>query len=224
IPAKGRTTMATTILTTRVPPAPARPGTVRIFPAAARRWRAAAVLGVLLLHAIATAAFGQGLPEQPLSPAQMQSGSLLLAMRGGYAVATRINTDVEIRVSGPVARTTVRQQFRNDGAEWVEAVYVFPLPDRAAVDRLRLRIGERYIEGEIREKEQAKKEYEAAKAAGQRAGLVEAQRANLFTTHLANVAPGATVIVEIEYQERVAFDAGVFTLRFPTTLTPRYIP
>ncbi|HEX7061769.1 MAG TPA: marine proteobacterial sortase target protein [Woeseiaceae bacterium] len=215
--------MATTILTDHVPPAPAQRA-ARSFPAAARRWRAAAVLGVLLLHVIATAAFGQGLPEQPLSPSQMQSGSLLLAMRDGYEVATRINTDVEIRVSGPVARTTVRQEFRNDGAEWVEAVYVFPLPDQAAVDRLRLRIGERYIEGEIREKEQAKKEYEAAKAAGQRAGLVEAQRANLFTTHLANVAPGATIIVEIEYQERVAFDDGAFTLRFPTTLTPRYIP
>ncbi|HEX7062886.1 MAG TPA: marine proteobacterial sortase target protein [Woeseiaceae bacterium] len=214
--------MATTILTNHVPPARARRA-ARIFPAAARRWRAATVLGVLLLH-VFSMAFGQGLPEQPLSPAQMRSGSLLLAMRAGFTVATRINTDVEIHVSGPVARTTVRQEFRNDGSEWVEAVYVFPLPDRAAVDRLRLRIGERYIEGEIREKEQARQEYEAAKAAGQRAGLVEAQRANLFTTHLANVAPGATVIVEIEYQERVAFDDGVFTLRFPTTLTPRYVP
>jgi Ca-activated chloride channel family protein len=215
--------MATTILTTHVQSAPAGSGARRSFPAAARRWRAAAVLGVLLLH-VFSMAFGQGLPEQPLSPAQMRSGSLLLAMRAGFTVATRINTDVEIHVSGPVARTTVRQEFRNDGAEWVEAVYVFPLPDRAAVDRLRLRIGERYIEGEIREREQARQEYEAAKAAGQRAGLVEAQRANLFTTHLANVAPGATVIVEIEYQERIAFDDGVFTLRFPTTLTPRYVP
>lgn len=195
----------------------------RAFPAAGRWLRAAVVLGVLLACAISTA-FGQETAGEVSSPAEMQSGSLLLRMRQGYTVATRINTDVEIAVSGPIARTTVRQEFRNDGPEWVEAVYVFPLPDEAAVDRLRMRIGERYVEGEIREKEQAKQEYEAAKAAGQRAGLVEQQRANLFTTHLANVELGATIVIEIEYQERVAFDDGTFSLRVPTTLTPRYIP
>ena len=93
-----------------------------------------------------------------LTPGQMQSGSLLLRMKSGYVVATRMNTDIEAQVSGLVARVSVSQSFRNDGQEWVEGVYVFPLPDTAAVDRLRMHIGERIIEGEIREKEQAKKE------------------------------------------------------------------
>lgn len=159
-----------------------------------------------------------------ISPEAMQAGSLLLRMQAGYTVATRINTDVDIDVSGPVARTTVRQVFRNDGPEWVEGVYVFPLPDRAAVDHMRMQTGERVIEGEIREKEQAKKEYEAAKQAGQRAGLVEQQRANLFTTSLANLQPGATITIEIEYLETLTFDDDAFSLRIPLTLTPRYIP
>ncbi|HZD52695.1 MAG TPA: marine proteobacterial sortase target protein, partial [Woeseiaceae bacterium] len=183
------------------------------------------ISSVLLLQLVCALAFGAPVPDtQELGPAQMQSGSLLLRMRQGYTIATRMNTDVHITVSGPVARTTVRQEFRNDGGEWVEGVYVFPLPDRAAVDRLRMRIGERFIEGEIREKEKAKKEYEAARAAGQRAGLVEQQRANLFTTSVANIGPGAKVIIEMEYQEMLAFDDGVFSLRLPLTLTPRYIP
>jgi Ca-activated chloride channel family protein len=93
----------------------------------------------------------------------MQTGSLLLQMQSGYATATRINTDVTIRVSGPVARTALSQNFRNDGTEWVEGIYVFPLPECAAVDRLRIRVGERVIEGEIREKEQASAEYAQAK-------------------------------------------------------------
>ena len=76
------------------------------------------------------------------------------------------------RVTGLVARVHVRQEFRNDGAEWVEGVYVFPLPDEAAVDQLRMTIGERIIEGEIREKAEAKKEYEQAKAEGKKASLV----------------------------------------------------
>jgi Ca-activated chloride channel family protein len=157
-------------------------------------------------------------------PEQMQAGSLLLRMQSGYTVATRVNTDIDLDVSGPVARTRVRQVFRNDGQEWVEAVYVFPLPEAAAVDRLRMQIGERVVEGEILEKEQAKKDYDAAKQAGRGAALVEQQRANLFTTHVANVEPGATVTIEIGYLETLRYDDGAFSVRIPLTLTPRYIP
>ena len=159
-----------------------------------------------------------------VSPGQMGSGSLLLRMQSGYEVATRMNTHIDARISGIVARVSVKQSFRNSGQEWVEGVYVFPLPDSAAVDRLRMHIGERFIEGEIREKEQAKKEYEKARAAGKKAGLVEQQRANLFTTSVANVAPGEIVTVEIEYLETLRYEDESFSLRFPITLTPRYIP
>jgi Ca-activated chloride channel family protein len=162
--------------------------------------------------------------ETGILPQQMQTGSLLLQMRAGYKTATRITTDVAIRVSGPVARTTLSQNFLNDGTEWVEGIYVFPLPDSAAVDRLRIRIGERVIEGEIREKEEAKAEYAQAKKEGRRAGLVEQQRSNLFTTSIANIGPGETVVVEVEYLETLSYDDGQFSLRFPLTLTPRYIP
>ncbi len=158
------------------------------------------------------------------TPGQVHSGSLLMRMEQGYVTATLLNTDVTIAVNGLVARVSVMQEFRNDGAEWVEGIYVFPLPDKAAVDHMRLYIGDRFIEGEIREKEQARKEYEQAKQAGKKTSLVEQQRANLFTTSVANIAPGETVLVEIEYLEDIRFDEGTFSLRFPMTLTPRYIP
>ncbi len=158
------------------------------------------------------------------TPDEMQSGSLLFRMAAGYEIATLLNTDVNISVNGLVARVSVMQEFRNEGNEWVEGVYVFPLPDEAAVDRMRLYVGERFIEGEIREKEQARKEYEQAKTEGKKTSLVEQQRANLFTTSVANIAPGETVIVEIEYLETIRYDGGTFSLRFPMTLTPRYIP
>jgi Ca-activated chloride channel family protein len=165
-----------------------------------------------------------GATDNDITPGQMQSGSLLLRMKNGYQVATRVNTDINARVSGMVARVSVRQSFRNSGSEWVEGVYVFPLPDAAAVDRLRMTIGERIIEGEIREKEAAKKEYEAAKTAGKKASLVEQQRANIFTTSVANVAPGETVAIEIEYLQTLRYDEESFSLRVPITITPRYIP
>jgi len=157
------------------------------------------------------------------SPDQAQVGSLLWQMKQGYATATLLNTAVDMKINGMVARVSVRQEFRNEGAEWVEGIYVFPLPDKAAVDRMRLHIGDRFIEGDIQEKEHAKKTYEQAKQAGKKASLVEQQRANLFTTSVANVAPGELVVVEIEYLEDIRYEDGRFSIRFPMTLTPRYV-
>jgi Ca-activated chloride channel family protein len=161
---------------------------------------------------------------QEVAPDVPQAGSLLWRMSQGYVTATSIETAVTLRISGLVARVSVRQEFRNEGSEWTEGIYVFPLPDKAAVDRLRLHIGDRFIEGEIREKEQAKKEYEQAKREGKKTSLVQQQRANLFTTSVANVAPGELVVVEIEYLEDLRYEDGRFSIRFPMTLTPRYIP
>jgi Ca-activated chloride channel family protein len=157
------------------------------------------------------------------TPNDVQSGSLLLRMANGYSTATLLDTTVDMQISGLVARVSVRQEFRNTSADWVEGIYVFPLPDKAAVDRMRLHIGERFIEGEIQEKEQAKKTYEKAKQQGKKASLVEQQRANLFTTSVANVAPGELVVIEVEYLEDLRYENGQFSIRFPMTLTPRYI-
>jgi len=203
-----------------------RPETTSQTAAILRRQASWRWLSFVLVILLANPAFAETTDvfTEDLVPGQMQTGSLLLRMEAGYVVATRMNTDIQATISGLVTRVRVRQAFRNSGPDWVEGVYVFPLPDSAAVDHLRMHIGERFIEGEIREKEKAKKEYEAAKAAGKKASLVEQERANLFTTSVANIGPGETVSIEIEYLETLAIDEGTFSLRFPLTLTPRYIP
>ncbi len=166
----------------------------------------------------AFAAAGTALPQD------VRSGTLLLKTQAGLVTATRTNTDVTMAISGLVARVSVRQEFENESGDWTEGVYVFPLPDEAAVDRMRLFVGEHFIEGEIREKEQARKDYEQARSEGRKASLVEQERPNLFTTSVANIAPGERVVVEIEYLEDLRYDGGTFAIRFPMALTPRYIP
>jgi len=178
-------------------------------------WSARLILLLLIGPALAFA-------SEP-TPGQAQSGSLLWRMAQGYTTATLMNTDVDMQISGLVARVSVRQEFHNEGNEWVEGIYVFPLPENAAVDRMRLHVGDRFIEGEIQEKEHAKKTYEQARQAGKKASLVQQQRPNLFTTSVANVAPGERVVVEIEYLEDIRYENGRFSIRFPMTLTPRYI-
>jgi Ca-activated chloride channel family protein len=138
--------------------------------------------------------------------------------------APLLATDVQMRVTGMIVRAVVRQQFTNPSGEWAEGVYVFPLPEDAAVDRLKMQVGERVIEGVIQERAAAKAVYTQAKQEGKRAGLIEQERANVFTTSVANIPPGAAIAIEIEYQQAVRYDSGRFALRFPMVVGPRYIP
>ena len=162
----------------------------------------------------------------PVTLDAARAGTLLLrtGTAGAYVVAPTVATEVGIRVTGMVARTRLTQSFRNPGSEPVEGVYVFPLPEKAAVDHLQLRIGEREIEGVIRDKAQARGAYEQAKREGRKAALVEQQRPNLFTNSVAHIGPGETVRVTIEYQQSLAYENGRYRLRFPLAYTPRYPP
>ena len=153
-------------------------------------------------------------------------GSLLFKGDDGAPLldAPMVGTEVDIAVSGLVARARVAQTFLNPGPDWVEGVYIFPLPENAAVDHLTVRIGERVIEGRIKEREEARQIYETAKQEGRKAGLLESERPNIFTTSIANIGPGEEIAVEIEYQQVLAYDHGRFRLRFPMVVGPRYIP
>src|SRR2546428_443873 len=119
------------------------------------------------------------------------------------------HTDVAVEISGFVARVTVTQVFASRFTEPVEAIYTFPLSDRAAVDAMSMRTGERTIRGEIKRREEARRIYEAARAAGQVAALLDQERPNIFTQTLANLMPGATVEIRIEYVEPLVFRCAV---------------
>jgi len=190
-----------------------------------------AVTIVALTLVVPPAAASSGAPivaavSHSEKPGEQTSGSFLMRVRPGgeYQRSPVLSTDVKIVVSGVVARATVSQQFRNDSADWVEGVYVFPLPENAAVDRLRMQIGDRLVEGQIRERGQARAEYEKARANGSIASLVEQERPNIFTSSVANLGPGQTLTVQIEYQQTLRYEEETVSLRFPTVVMPRYIP
>ncbi len=119
-----------------------------------------------------------------------------------------LGTTVEVRVTGIVARAQVTQIFTNPSQEWVEGIYIFPLVDDAAVDTLRMKIGDRVIQGAIQDKQAARQTYEAAKQEGKKTTLIEQQRPDIFTTSVANVGPGETVEVAIELQQVVRYEKG----------------
>lgn len=135
-----------------------------------------------------------------------------------------LHTEVDINVTGIVARTKVTQNFKNASEHWVNGTYVFPLPEGAAVDHLLMTVGDRKIEGQIKPKKQAKRIFEQAKKQGKKASLVSQQRPNMFTNQIANIGPGETISVTIEYQQKLMLENQTYSLRFPMTITPRYNP
>ena len=161
-----------------------------------------------------------------VTPRDVGTGALLIKATtpGKYVEAPRLASDFDITVTGPIGRTRLTQQFVNPTDGWIEAVYVFPLPEDAAVDTLKMVIGDRVIVGDIKEKWEAKKIYEEAKANGEKATLLEQDRPNIFTNQIANIGPHETIVVQIEYQQSVRQSGGAFSLRVPTVVGPRYNP
>jgi Ca-activated chloride channel homolog len=157
-------------------------------------------------------------------PGDAGTGSLLLKTGDGLADATRLGVDVDLTVSGPTIRARVTQIFRNPTDDWVEATYVYPLPSGGAVDTLKMIVGGRVIVGDIKERQQARAIYEQARANGQKAALTEQERPNMFTNSVANIGPGETVLVQIEYQEPVHQSGDEYSLRVPLVVGPRYTP
>lgn len=176
--------------------------------------------GVALMLLILSASVARG-----ATGSEPGAGVMTLKASDGERIpAVAHSSKVHFSINGLVAVASVQQTFVNITDQWVEGVYAFPLPETAAVRYLEMRVGERRIIGKIREKSQAKAIYEAARKAGKKASLVEQQRPNLFTNNVANIAPGESVEVHLEYVQKIDFVSDQFSLRFPMTLTPRYMP
>ncbi len=181
---------------------------------------AAALLFALLLLPLAAPA-----QETPVTLDQIHHPALLLktSQPGVFLKAPTVKTEISLRVRGIVARGLVKQQFENPTSRCVEAVYVFPLSEAATVDAMRMRVGQRTISGEIKERLEAQRVYEQAKSEGRKASLLEQHRGNVFTVSVASMAAGESAEIEIEYQEIVSYDER-FSLRVPLAIGPRYTP
>jgi Ca-activated chloride channel homolog len=134
------------------------------------------------------------------------------------------HTEVMARVTGNVSRVEVTQTFSNPFNTPLEAVYVFPLPDEAAVDDMEIRVGNRIIRSTIKKRDEAKQIYEKAKQEGKTAGLLEQERDNVFTQSIANIKPGEKIDVTIRYSDSLKFEKGNYEFAFPMVVAPRYMP
>jgi len=132
------------------------------------------------------------------------------------------STRAAVSIAGVIADVKVTQVYRNTGKSPVEATYIFPASTRAAVSGLKMTIGSRTIEAEIRPRDQARQEYEQARSLGRGATLLEQQRPNVFQMNVANIMPGDEIKVELNYSELIIPNEKVYEFVYPTVVGPRY--
>ncbi|GAB1691695.1 VIT domain-containing protein [Krasilnikovia sp. M28-CT-15] len=146
---------------------------------------------------------------------------ILLTERGNLPLD---RLDVQAAITGLVAHTVVTTEFVNVHDTALEATYVFPLPDRAAVTGMTMTADGRTVEAELQERGAARQQYDRAVAAGQRASIAEEERPDVFTMRVGNIAPGERVTVRLRLAGPLPYEDGAATFRFPLVVAPRYIP
>src|SRR4029453_9321771 len=162
-------------------------------------------------------------PTSATSDAPDQSFGARLAATDGRALTLR-GVSIRAEARGGLARTELRQRFVNSYSEPLRVTYLVPLPQDAALAGYAFRIGARRIVGEVDRIAAARERFEAALVEGRAAGLVEQERANLFTLEIGNVPPEAEVVAELTIDKPLGWlSEGMWEWRFPTVVGPRYL-
>ncbi|MBS2031299.1 MAG: VWA domain-containing protein [Deltaproteobacteria bacterium] len=159
---------------------------------------------------------------RPLIPVDDECGLGALATPLGNLPLAAVN--VKGRISGLLAEVTLEQTFKNTHAQPLEATYIFPLPDRAGVTGFRFEVAGRVIDGVLKERGQAREEYEQALQKGHRAAIAEEERPGTFTMRVGNLLPRESAKVRLTMTMPLPFADGEATFRFPLVIAPRYIP
>ncbi|KAB2350833.1 VIT domain-containing protein [Actinomadura rudentiformis] len=162
------------------------------------------------------------LPE-PVAPSPAPDGGLgaLATDKGNLPLDS---VDVHAAITGLAAGIEVVQGFRNPFDVPLEATYIFPLPDRAAVTAMRMEAADRVIEGMLKERGQARQDYDDAIAAGKRAAIAEEERPDVFTMRVGNILPGERVTIRLTLNQPLPYEDDAATFRFPLVVAPRFIP
>ncbi|MEN3305677.1 MAG: Ca-activated chloride channel [Micromonosporaceae bacterium] len=162
------------------------------------------------------------IPDEQLAAPSQEAGVGTLRTERGNLPLHRL--DVRATITGLAAGIELTQGFRNGYDVPLEATYVFPLPPRAALTRMTLTAGDRVIEGVLRERAAAREAYQQAIEAGQRAGIAEEERPDVFTLRVGNILPGEEVTVALGLAGPLSLVDGQAEFRFPLVVAPRYIP
>ena len=132
--------------------------------------------------------------------------------------------DVRAAIAGTSASVELVQGFHNPFDVPLEATYIFPLPDRAAVTAMRMECAGHVVVGALKERSRAREDYDQAIAEGRRAAIAEEDRPDVFTMRVGNIVPGERVTVRLTLAQPLPYEDGEVTFRFPAGGGPSLHP
>lgn len=189
-----------------------------------KRFTKVLAMMLLMLYALSGTA-----PAKTIAPPATESGDKTLSpyffVKSDDPAADQLplkSTSAAVNISGVIADAKVTQVYKNEGKRPIEAIYVFPASTRAAVYGMKMTVGKRVIEAKIKKRDDARKEYEAAKQQGKSTSLLEQQRPNVFQMNVANIMPGDEIKVELSYTELIVPTDKIYEFSYPTVVGPRY--
>lgn len=132
-------------------------------------------------------------------------------------------TSVTANIEGVVADIHVVQTYTNEGTSPISGSYLFPASTKVTIHGMQMQIGDQTVTAVIKEKEEAKQEFETAKSEGKSTSMLSEERANVFSMDIANVMPGDEVQIDLHYTELLTPTEGNYQFVFPTVVGPRYV-
>jgi hypothetical protein len=131
---------------------------------------------------------------------------------------------VEAEIKEFCSRVTISQRYRNRETDPIEAVYVFPLEEGAAVCGFEAIINGVHVVGQVKEREKAFEDYDDAMSAGHGAYLLDEERPDVFTASIGNLPPGAEVSIRITYVAELQLEGDDIRFVLPTRSHPATPP
>jgi Ca-activated chloride channel homolog len=161
-------------------------------------------------------------PTAPAAEPEPDAGLGTLATSRGNLPLEAL--DIRAVIAGATASVELAQGFRNPFDVPLEATYIFPLSARAAVTAMRMEAAGHVVEAVLKERVQARSDYDTAVAQGRRAAIAEEDRPDVFTMRVGNILAGEQVTVRLGLVQPLPVEDGEITFRFPLVVAPRYIP
>ena len=130
--------------------------------------------------------------------------------------------DVQGNVIGKFSMFRIHQEYTNDTNAVLEVTYTFPISATATVTAFTAQIGDKIIKGVVKEKEEARKDYEKAMVRGDSAYMMTNEESNIFRMNIGKIAVGETVVIKVDYIDNFEIVDKRIRMMIPTLVPPRY--
>ena len=175
---------------------------------------AAVGLGALLLFAQSALADGIVIPEpiEPIPPDHVVVPFLPIKYHR-----------VEVEIDNQVAQVEIDQAFLNEADFALEATYIFPLPEDAAISDFAMYVDGERLEGRILDKEKARAIYEDIVRRREDPALLEYVGRNMFQAQVFPIPPHSERRIQIAYTQVLSQDGGLVRFVYPLN-TEKFSP